>query len=77
VNARNKETLAREVARMGLPPLQAEDGLVELSIQECRGKERRVIENYAADPSGWGNGDLMPRGMCHAVPVNLLIWSSQ
>ena len=38
-----------EVARMGPPPLRADDGLVELSIQEYRAKTRGVIENYPAD----------------------------
>lgn len=34
---------------MGLPPLRADDGLVELSIQQEYGaKERWVIENYPA-----------------------------
>jgi hypothetical protein len=44
-----KGNLVREVARMGLPPLRADDGLVELSIQEYRAKARWVIENYPAD----------------------------
>jgi hypothetical protein len=46
---RKKNKLAMQVASMGLPPLRADDGLVELSIQEYEGKIRRVIENYAAD----------------------------
>jgi hypothetical protein len=38
-----------QVASMGLPPLGADDGLVELSIQEYEAKIRRVIEKYPAD----------------------------
>jgi hypothetical protein len=46
---RKKCKLAMQVARIGLPPLRADDGLVELSIQEYVAKTRRVIENYPAD----------------------------
>jgi hypothetical protein len=44
-----KSKAAMQVARMGLPPSRAHDGLVELSIQEYAAKTRRVIENYPAD----------------------------
>ena len=46
---KRESKLAVQVARMGLPPLRVDDGLVELSIQEYRAKLRRVIENYPAD----------------------------
>jgi hypothetical protein len=46
---REKSNLAGEVARMGMPPLRADDGLVELSFQEYRANMRRVIENYPAE----------------------------
>jgi hypothetical protein len=46
---RKKNKLAVQVARIGLPPLRADDGLVELSIQACGAKTRRVIENFPAD----------------------------
>jgi hypothetical protein len=50
MNTRKKGNLEREVALLGMPPLRADDGLVELSIQqEYRAKERWVIENYRAD----------------------------
>lgn len=44
-----KSRLKMQLASMGLPPLRANDGLVELSIQEYAATMRRVIENYAAD----------------------------
>jgi hypothetical protein len=44
-----KSRLARQLASLGLPPLRADDGFVELSIQEYKAKFRRVIENYPAD----------------------------
>jgi hypothetical protein len=46
---KTKNNLAVQVARMGMPPLRVDDGLVELSIQEYGGKTRRVVENYPAD----------------------------
>jgi hypothetical protein len=46
---KKKSRLAVQVARMGMPPLRVDDGLVELSIQEYRAKMRRVIENYPAN----------------------------
>jgi hypothetical protein len=46
---RKKSKLAMQVAGMRLPPLRANEGLVELSIQEYEAKTRRVIENYPAD----------------------------
>ena len=49
MNASKKSNLARQVVRLGFPPLRVDDGLVELSIQEYRAKVRRVIENYPAD----------------------------
>lgn len=44
-----KNNLAREIARMGLPPLRVDDGFVELSIQEFSAKTRWVTRNYPAD----------------------------
>jgi hypothetical protein len=41
--------LAGQVASMGLPPLRAYDGSVELSIREDAAKIRHVIENFPAD----------------------------
>jgi hypothetical protein len=55
---RNK--LAEQVARMGMPPLRADDGLVELSIQECRAKRRLVIENYPAGRIPKVGDDIKP-----------------
>jgi len=49
IRMKKKNKLAVQVARMGMPPLRGDDGLVELSIQEYRAKMRRVIENYPAD----------------------------
>lgn len=49
MNTGKKNKLAVQVASLGLPPLRADDGLVELSVQEYPAKWRRVIENYAAD----------------------------
>ena len=44
-----KDNLAMEIARMGLPPLRVDNGLVELSIQEYSAKTRWVTRNYPAD----------------------------
>jgi len=49
ITTRKKSNLAVQVASMGLPPLRAGDAFVELSIQECEAKTRRVIENFPAD----------------------------
>jgi hypothetical protein len=46
---KQKGNLAKAVAELGLPPLRADNGLVELSFQEYRAKMRGVIENYPAD----------------------------
>ena len=46
---RKKNNLVMEVARMGLPPLRVDDGLVELSIQEYSAKTRWVTQKYPAD----------------------------
>jgi hypothetical protein len=46
---RKKSNQARAVARMKLPPLRVDDGLVELSIQEYSAKMRWVASNYPAD----------------------------
>jgi hypothetical protein len=46
---KKKNNLAVQVARMGMPPLRVDDGLVELSVQEYRAKMRRVVENYPAN----------------------------
>jgi hypothetical protein len=43
-----KSKLAVQVERMKLPPLQPDDGWVELSIQEYGATMRRVIGNYPA-----------------------------
>ena len=45
---RKRNNLAMEIARMGLPPLRVDDGLVELSIQEYSAKTRWVTRNYPA-----------------------------
>jgi hypothetical protein len=44
-----KNELAKEIARMGLPPLRVDDGLIELSIQEYSASSRWVTRNYPAD----------------------------
>ncbi len=44
-----KNNLAMEIARMGLPPLRVDDGLVELSIQEYSAKTRWTARKYPAD----------------------------
>jgi hypothetical protein len=46
---KQRSNLAIQVARMGMPPLRVNDGLVELSIQEYKAKIRHVAENYPAD----------------------------
>lgn len=58
MNTGKKSKFAMQVARMGLPPLRAEDGLVELSIQEHAGKVRHVVENYPADRIPKVGGDI-------------------
>jgi len=57
---KKKSNLAREVARMGLPPLRADNGLVELSFQEYRAKMRAVIENYPANRIPNVGDDIKP-----------------
>jgi hypothetical protein len=49
IRMKEKNKLAVQVARIGMPPLRIDDSLVELSIQECRATMRNVIENYPAD----------------------------
>jgi hypothetical protein len=76
---KNKSKLAVQVARMGMPHLSADDGLVELSIQDDRGSMRRVIEDYPAnrtpkvgDVVKFLNGDGKP-GTFVAVEVKHLL----
>ena len=57
---KRKSNLARAVARMGLPPLRVDDGLVELSFQEHKAKMRGVIENYPADRIPKVGDDIKP-----------------
>jgi hypothetical protein len=45
----HKSNLATEIARTGMPPLQVDDRLVELSIQEYSAKTRWVTRNYPVD----------------------------
>jgi hypothetical protein len=46
---RKKSRLAMQIASIGLSPLRADDGLVELFIQEYAAKIRQVIDRYPAD----------------------------
>jgi hypothetical protein len=68
-----RSRLAVQVARMGLPPLRVDDGLVELSIQEYRANTRLVTENYPSDRIPKVGDDIKPANRNGKTPRTFVV----
>jgi hypothetical protein len=73
MNTRRKNNLAVQVARLGLPPLRADDGLVELSIQEYAATVRHVVENYPGDRIPKVGDDIKPVNEDGTIPEAFVV----